>query len=83
MVSSLPMRRCLHRHRNGVVALVAMALLSLPMRRCLAVVLDDGDSAAGNSIDNNCNSATNVNNDGNGVTDDDIDDNNCNGQRLQ
>ena len=43
MVSLLPMRRCLCRHRDGVVALVAMALLPLPMCRHLAIVDDDGD----------------------------------------
>ena len=43
MVSSLPMRRHLRRRRNGIVALVVMALLPLPMRGCLAVVDNDGD----------------------------------------
>jgi hypothetical protein len=43
MVSLLPMRRRLCRHRDGVVALVAMALLPLPICRRLAVVDDDGD----------------------------------------
>ena len=56
MVSSLPMRRRLCSHRDGVVALVAMASLPLLMRRRLAVVNDDGDGAAGDSIDDNCNS---------------------------
>jgi len=63
MVSSLPMRRRLRRRRDGVVALVAMALLPLPMRRRLAVVDDDGDGATGDSIDDNCDSATIVNTD--------------------
>ncbi len=76
------MRRRLHRCRNGVVALVAMALLPLPMRRHLAVVDDDGDGATDDSIDNNCDSATNINNDSNSATDDYIDNNNCDGQRL-
>jgi hypothetical protein len=52
------------------------------MRRRLAVV-DDGDNATGDSIDDNCDSATNVKNNGNGATDDDIDENNCDGQRIQ
>ncbi len=54
-----------------------MALLLLPMNRCLAVVDNDGDS-----IEDNCDSVTNVNNDGDGATDDDIDDNDWDGQRL-
>ena len=37
----------------------------------------------GDSIGNNCDSATNVNNDGNGATDDYINDNDWDGQRLQ
>ena len=64
MVSLLPMRRRLCRCCDDVVALVAMALLPLPMRRRLAVVDDDGDGATGDSIDDNCDSVTNVNNDG-------------------
>jgi hypothetical protein len=63
MVSLLPMRRRLHLRRNGIVALVAMASLSLPMLRCLAVVNDDGNGATGDSIDDNCDSAKNVNTD--------------------
>jgi len=57
------MRRCLHRRRDGVVALVAMVSLPLPKRRRLAVVNDDGNGATGDSIDNNCDSVTNVNTD--------------------
>ena len=75
MVSSLQMRRHICRHCDGVVALVTMALLSLPMHRPLAIDNDDGDGVTGDSIDDNCNSATNVNNDGDGATDDDINDN--------
>ena len=63
MVSSLPMRRRLHRCRNGVVVLIAMALLPLPMHRRLAVVDDDGDGTTGDRIDDNCDSAMNVNTD--------------------
>ncbi len=65
MVSSLPMRRHLHRRRDSVVALVAMASLPLPMpmHRRLAVVNDDGNGATGNSIDDNCDSAMKVNTD--------------------
>jgi len=65
MVSSLPMRRHLHRRRDSVVALVAMASLPLPMQmhRRLAVVNDDGNGATGNSIDDNCDSAMKVNTD--------------------
>jgi len=40
-----------------------MASLSLPMRRHLAVVDDDGNGATGDSIEDNCDSVTNVNND--------------------
>ncbi len=83
MVSLLPMRRHLCRRRDGVVALVAMALLPLPVRRRLAVVNDDGNGATGDSINDNCDSATNVNNDTDGAKDDDIDDTNCDGQRLR
>jgi len=54
------MRRRLHRCCDGTVALVVMASLPLPMHRCLAIVDDDGDGAMGDSIDDNCNSATNV-----------------------
>jgi hypothetical protein len=61
MVSLLLMHRRLCRRHEGVVALVAMALLLLPKRRCLAVVGDDGDGATGDSIDDNCNSTMNVN----------------------
>jgi hypothetical protein len=53
-----------------------LASLLLPMHRRLAIV-DDGDGATGNSINNNCDSATNVKNNGDGATDDDIDDNDC------
>jgi len=53
MVSSLPMRRRLHHCCNGVVALVAMALLPLPMHRRLAVVDNDGDGVTGDRIDDN------------------------------
>ena len=38
------------------------------MRRHLVVVDDDGDGATGGSINNNCDSASNVNNDGDGAT---------------
>ena len=72
MVSLLPMHRRLR-----------LASLPLPMRRRLAVVDDVGDGATGNSIDNNCDSATNVNNDGDGTRDDGIDDNDCDGQQLR
>jgi hypothetical protein len=61
MVSSLPMHRRLCRRHDAVVALVAMALLPSPKRRCLAVVGDDGDGATGDSIDDSCDSTTNVN----------------------
>ncbi len=75
-------RRLCHRH-DGIVALVVMVSLPLPMCRRLAVVDDDGDSATGDSIDDNCDSVTNVvNNDGDGATDDDIDDNDCDRQQL-
>ena len=80
-VSLLPMHRHLCRRRDGVVALVVMASLPLPMHRQLAIV-NDGDGVTGNSIDDNCDSAMNVNNDGDGATDDAINNNNCNGQRL-
>ena len=50
------------------------------MRRHLAVDDDDGHGAMGDSIDDNCDSAMNINNDGDGATDDDIDDNDCVGQ---
>ena len=63
MVSLLLMRRHLHRRCDGVVALVAMASLPLPKRRRLAVVNNDGDGAMGNIINDNCDSATNVNTD--------------------
>ena len=56
------MRRRLRRRCDGVVALVVMALLPLPMRRRLAVVNDDGNGATGDSIEDNCDSATNINN---------------------
>ena len=42
--------------------------LPLPMRRHLAVVDNDGDGTMGDSIDDNCDSATNINNDGDGAT---------------
>ena len=57
------MRRRLYRHRDGVVALNVMASLLLPMHRRLAIVNNDGDGATGNSIDDNCDSATKVNTD--------------------
>ena len=60
-----------------------MVSLPLLMRRHLAVVNDDGDGAMGDSIDNNCNSATNISNDGDGAMDDDINDNDCVGQQLR
>ena len=84
MVSLPLMRRCLRCHRDGVVALVAMAslLLLLPMRRRLAIVDNDGDSTTGNSIDDNYDKATNINNDYDGATDDDIDYYDCDGQRC-
>jgi hypothetical protein len=78
MMSLLPMRRRLRRRRDGIVALVTMALVPLPMCRRLAIVDNNGDGATGDSIDNNCDSATNINNDGNGTTDDDINDNDYN-----
>ena len=56
------MRRRLRRRCDGVVALVAMASLPLLMRMRLAVVDDDGGGAMGDSIKDNCDSATNVNN---------------------
>ena len=80
-VSSLPMRRRLRRHCDGVVALVAMASSPLPMHRRLAVVDDDGNGTTDDSINDNYDIAMNVNNDGNGAMDDDIDDNDCDGQR--
>ena len=83
MVSLLPMCRRLCNRHNGIVALAVMASLPLPMRRRLAIVDNDGNGATGDSIDNNCDSAMNVNNDGNGTTDDDIDENDCDGQRLR
>jgi hypothetical protein len=83
MVSLLLMCRRLCRRHDGIVALVMMVLLPLPMRRRLAIVDNDGNGATGDSIDNNCDSAMNVNNDGNGTTDDDIDENDCDGQRLR
>ena len=63
MVSLLLMRRHLHCRCDGVVALVAMASLPLPKRRRLAVVNNDGDGATGNIINDNCDSAMNVNTD--------------------
>jgi hypothetical protein len=83
MVSLLPMRRRLCRHCDGIVALVAMALLPLLMHRHLAIVNDDGNGATSNSIVDNCDSATNIDNDGDGATDDDIDDNDFDGQRCR
>ena len=77
------MRRHLCHHGDGVVALVTMASLPLPMRRRLAIFDDDCDGATGNSIDDNCDSATNINNDGDDATDDDINDNDCNGHHLR
>jgi hypothetical protein len=81
MMSLLPMCGRLRRRRNGVVALVTMALLPLQMRRRLAIVDDDGDGMTGDSIDDNCDSATNVNtdnsfgdNDGDDATGNDDDD---------
>jgi hypothetical protein len=65
MVSLLPMSRHLRRRCDGVVVLVVMASLPLPMRRCLAVVDNDGDGTTGDSIEDNCDSATKVNNDNN------------------
>ncbi len=53
------------------------------MRRRLAVVDDDGNGVTGNSINDNCDSVTNDNNDGDGATNDDIGDNDCDGQRLR
>ncbi len=83
MVSSLLMCRHLCHCCDGVVALVAIALLSLLMRRRLAVANDGGNSSMGDNINDNCNSATNVNNDDNGAGDDDIDNVDCDGQWLQ
>ena len=83
MVSSVPMRRRLCRRHDGVVALVAMELLLLPMRRHLAVVGDDGDGVTGDSIVDKSDSVTNVNIDGDGATDANIDDNYCGGQWLR
>ncbi len=83
MVSLPLMHRRLHRCHDGVVALVAVALLPLPMSRRLAVVNDDGEGTTGDSIDDNCDSALNVNNDGDGRTDDNIDKNDCDGQRCR
>ena len=76
------MHRRLCRRRDGVVALVVMASLPLPMHRHLAVV-DDSDGATGNRINDNCDSAMNVNNDGDGATDDGVNNNDCDGQRLR
>jgi hypothetical protein len=45
-----------------------VVLLPLPMCRHLAIVDNDGDGAMGDSIDDNCDSATNINNDGDGGT---------------
>ena len=84
--SSVLNARRLRRRRDGVVALVVMALLPLPMHRRLAVVDDDGDGAKGDDDDDGAmgdNEDDNPddamddkveNNDGNGATDDDIDD---------
>ena len=51
MVSSPSMCRHLRRHRDGVVALIAMVSLSSPMRRRLPVVDDDGNGVAGDNAD--------------------------------
>ncbi len=56
------MRRRLCRRCDGIVALVVMVLLPLPTRRRLAVVDDDGNGALGDILEDNCDSATNVNN---------------------
>ena len=69
--------------RDGVVALIAMVSLQLSMRRRLAVVDEEIGGATGDSIDDNCDSAMSVKNDGDGATDDDINDNDCDGQQLQ
>ena len=45
-------RRLCHRH-NGVDAVFAMALLPSPMRRHLVIVIDDGDGATGDEVDDN------------------------------
>jgi len=74
------MQRHLCRHCNGVAALVVMTSLLSPMRMRLAIVGNDGTGATGDSINDNCNSATIVNNDDNSATDDKIDDSDCDGQ---
>ena len=78
MVSSSPMCRCLHCHRDGVVGLVAMASLPLLMHRRLAVVNNDGDNTMGDNNGNDCDGTTDNkldDDDGDGATDDDIDKN--------
>ena len=47
------MRRCLCHCRNDVVAVVVMALLPSPICRLLAIVVDDGNGAMGDEV-NNC-----------------------------
>ncbi len=51
MVLSPSMCRHHCRHRDGVVALVAMVSLSSPMRRRLAVVANDGNGVVGDDAD--------------------------------
>ena len=76
MASSPSMCRHLCSHRDGVVALVAMASLSSPMHRRLAVVDDDGDGVAGDNIDNDDEGATynDIDDDCDGATGDEVDD---------
>jgi hypothetical protein len=88
--SSILNARRLHHCRDGVVALVVMALLPLPMCRCLAVVDDDGNGAKsdgdkigvmGNDEDDDPDDTTDdkvKDDDGGGTTDDDINDD-CDG----
>jgi hypothetical protein len=84
--SSVLNARRLCRRRDGVVALVMMALLPLPMCRHLAVVDNDGDGvkgdddndgATGNDKDDDPDDVTDdevEDDDGDGATDDNIDD---------
>ncbi len=80
MVSLLLMRRRPLCCCDGVVDLVALALLSLLMRRPLALFNVDGNGTTGNDIDGNCDGATNVNDDGDGTANDNVNNNDCDGQ---
>ena len=57
-LSSPSMRRCHHRCRNGVVALIVMALLTSLMHRHLAVVDNDGNNVTRNNDNVNFDNAT-------------------------